>query len=74
MDLNFPFDNPGESLYLKLDGRLQMHFAELTFTNGQVQVVDFNQRLQDSGIFELLDFMDGRKAENVRLLAKAITK
>lgn len=74
VDLNIAVDNRGEALYLKMDGQAQIDFAEVTFNNGQEQVVDFHERVQDSGTFELLDLKDGRKVETVRLLAKAVTR
>lgn len=70
VDCNFGVDARGEALYLQIDGRAQLDFAEVTFDNGQVRVVDFNERTQGSGVYPLLDFSDGRHVKTVRLLAR----
>jgi len=74
VDFDLGVDGRGDSLYLRIDGRAQLDFAEVTFENGQVQVVDFKERAQNAGTFQLLDFADGRKVQSVRLVAKAVTK
>lgn len=70
VDLNFGVDNRGEALYLKIDGRAQLDFAEITFDNNQVRVVDFNEHTQGPGVYPLLDFADGRHVKTVRILAR----
>ncbi len=74
VDFDLGVDGRGDSLYLRIDGRAQVDFAEVTFENGQVQVVDFNERTQNAWTFELLDFVDGRRVQLVRMVAKAVTK
>ncbi|MCX6608941.1 MAG: hypothetical protein NTV52_35855 [Acidobacteria bacterium] len=73
VDFDLGVDGRGDSLYLRIDGRAKLDFAEVTFENGQVQVVDFHERAQKAGTFQLLDFADGRKVESVRMVAKAVT-
>ena len=70
-DLNFGVDKRGGALYLKIDGQSQLNFAEVTFENGDVQVVDFEDKEQKSGIYQVLDFADGRVVKTVRVLAKS---
>ncbi len=74
VDFELGVDGRGDSLYLRIDGQARLDFAEVTFDNGQVQVVDFNERVQDGGTFQLLDFADGRRVQSVRMVAKAVTK
>jgi hypothetical protein len=71
VDTNLGVDNTGNALYIKIDGLAQLSFAEVVFGNGNVQVVDFNDRAQRAGIYNLLDFSDGRHVNAVRLLAKS---
>ena len=71
VDTNFGVDGPGKSLFLEINGRAQLNFAEVTFANGQVQVVDFNEQTHGNGIYRLLDFSDGRHVSTVRILAKS---
>jgi hypothetical protein len=73
VDTNFGVDAPGNALYLDLNGRARLNFAEVTFANGQVQVVDFNESTRDAGVYRVLDFADGRHVSNVRILAKSET-
>ncbi len=73
VDSNFGVDRRGDALFLEIDGRAQLDFAEVTFENGNVQVVDFNDRIYKSGVYELLNFADGRHVKTVRLLAKSQT-
>ena len=71
VDSNFGVDRRGDALYLNVDGRAQLDFAEVTFANGNVQVVDFDEKTHDKGLYRLLDFSDGREVKTVRLLAKS---
>ncbi len=71
VDTNLGVDNTGNALFLKIDGLAQLSFAEVVFGNGNVQVVDFNDSAQRAGIYNLLDFSDGRHVNSVRLLAKS---
>lgn len=71
VDTNFGVDNRGESLLMNIEGQARLDFAEVTFENGQVQVVDFNERVEKSGTYRLLDFADGRRVNDVRIVAKA---
>lgn len=71
VDTNFGIDSPGRALFLDINGKADFNFAEVTFANGDVQVVDFNERSHENGIYKLLDFADGRHVKNVRILAKS---
>lgn len=71
VDLTLGVNNRGERLLLKVEGRAQVDFAEVHFDNGQVQVVDFNEQMLNRGVYNLLNFSDGRKVEHVRLVARA---
>lgn len=71
VDTNFGIDSPGNALFLDISGTARLSFAEITFANGGVQVVDFSEVTQGSGVYKLLDFVDGRHVSTVRLLAKS---
>jgi hypothetical protein len=71
VDTSFGVDRNGNALFLDIDGKAKLNFAEITFANGNVQVVDFNERTHGSGIYKLLDFADGRRVMTVRMLAKS---
>lgn len=71
VDTNFGVGSEGKALLLDINGRAGLNFAEITFANGNVQVVDFNERTHGTGIYRLLDFRDGRRVMTVRLLAKS---
>jgi hypothetical protein len=71
VDTNFGIDRQGTSLLLEIRGKAQLSFAEATFANGNVQVVDFNDRTHGEGLYTLVDFADGRNVKTVRILAKA---
>jgi hypothetical protein len=72
-DLSFGVDKRGGALYLEIDGTAQLNFAEVTFDNGNVQVVDFEDQEQKAGVYQVLDFADGRIVKTVRILAKSNT-
>jgi len=61
----------GNRLFLRVNGRAQVDFAEVRFRNGNVQVVDFRERPLGPGDYSLLDFPGGRHVEAVRLVARA---
>jgi hypothetical protein len=71
VDTNYGVDGHGDALFLRIDGAAQLNFAEVAFSNGNVQVVDFNDRTHGDGLYRLLDFSDGRHVKTVRLLAKS---
>lgn len=71
VDTNFGVDSNGNALYLDINGRTKLNFAEVTFANGNVQVVDFDEQTRNAGVYRLLDFADGRHVSTVRILAKA---
>ena len=73
VDSNFGIDRRGEALLLEVDGKARLNFAEVTFENGDVQVVDFDEKTHDKGLYQLLDFKDGRRVMTVRLLARSET-
>ena len=70
-DASFGIDAAGAALYLDINGKAKLNFAEVTFANGNVQVVDFNEKTHKTGIYKLLDFRDDRHVMTVRLLTKS---
>lgn len=64
-------EDRGQRLLLEIDGRAQLNFAEVVFENGDVQVVDFNEKTHGSGVYSLLDLEDGRRVDHVRVVARA---
>ena len=71
VDTYFNVNNRGDALYFRVAGRAQVDFAEVTFENGQVQVVDFNEAPLEDGVYRLLDFQNGRRVEGVRMVARS---
>jgi hypothetical protein len=71
VDCNFGVDKRGGALLLEIEGAAQLNFAEVTFENGQVQVVDFEDKAQNAGLYRILNFADGRHVKTVRVLAKS---
>lgn len=71
VDTNFGVDSEGNALFLDINGHVGLNFAEITFANGNVQVVDFDEQPHGTGIYKLLDFPDGRYVKTVRVLAKS---
>jgi hypothetical protein len=71
VDCNFGVDRRGGGLFLEIEGTAQLNFAEVTFENGNVQVVDFEEHEHKTGVYELLDFADGRVVKTIRVLAKS---
>jgi len=71
VDTTLNVNNRGNALYLNIEGRSHLDFAEVHFDNGQVQVIDFNNSNVERGTFLLLDFANGRQVNAVRLIAKS---
>lgn len=71
VDTNFGVDGHGDALFLQVGGSAQLSFAEVAFSNGSVQVLDFDDRTHGDGVYRLLDFADGRHVKTVRLLARS---
>ncbi len=71
VESNFGVDQSGKALYLQIDGRTDLDFADITFANGQVQVVDFNERTYSDGLHRILEFPVRREVKTLRLIAKS---
>lgn len=71
VESNFGIDERGDALYLEINGRAELDFADITFENGEVQVVDFNEKAFASGIYRVLDFPGRRNVKTVRLVARS---
>jgi hypothetical protein len=71
VDTNFGIDDSGNALFIDLSNTAALNFGEVTFANGNVQVVDFNAKVLDPGFYRFLDFPDGRHIKTVRLVAKS---
>ena len=71
VDTNFGVDQSGNALFLEINGQAKLLFADVTFANGNVQVVDFNDQTYGTGIYKLLEFADGRQVKTVRILARS---
>lgn len=71
VDTNYGIDATGDALFLKVSGETELNFAEVTFSNGNVQVVDFDDATREPGLYRLLDFSDGRHVMTVRVLAQS---
>lgn len=71
VESNLSVNTQGREIFLRTTGRVQINFAEVMFRNGQVQVIDFDERILTPGTHPLLDFKDGRHVETVRLVARA---
>ena len=66
-------DHRGRALLIEAtDGPAQISFAEVVFENGDTQVVDFADHQHRTGLYNLLDFADGRKVDHVRVVAKSV--
>jgi hypothetical protein len=70
-DTNFGIDGTGDSLFLDINGKAKLNFAEVTFANGNVQVVDFNEKTHKTGVYKLMDFTGDRHVMTVRILSKS---
>ena len=67
-------DRRGSRMIVEIEkGAAQLSFAEVVFENGEAQVVDFDDKVHARGMYDLLDFKDGRKVDHVRMVAKAAT-
>jgi len=66
--------NTGSRLWLEIvSGRARFDWAEVTFANGEAQVVDMKEFVRDPGFYPLLDFANGRAVDHVRVVAKSET-
>ena len=71
VDTNYGVDGSGHELVLDLQGQAKLNFAEVTFANGNVQVVDFDEQSHGNGTYKLLDLSADQHVMTVRLLARS---
>ena len=50
---------------------MQLNFADVAYENGEVQVLDFNERTHGSGTYRLYEIPGVRNVKTVRLVARA---
>ena len=74
VESNFGIDTKGNALYFDLAGRAELNYADITFSNGEVQTVDFEEKVRTPGTYRLLDFANGRHVKTVKILARARTE
>jgi hypothetical protein len=67
VDTNYGVDASGSALYLDMSGKTKLNFAEVTFDDGHVQVVDFNEETHDPGVYKLLDVNRNQHVATVRI-------
>ena len=48
-----------------------LNYADITFKNGEVQSVDFEEKVRTPGTCRLLDIANGRHVKTVKILARA---
>jgi hypothetical protein len=58
VESNFGVDQRGDALYLEIKGRAELDFADVTYENGEVQVVDFNEQVYGNGIHYWISLAD----------------
>jgi hypothetical protein len=64
----------GSKLWIEvMAGSAQVDWAEVVYTNGDAQVVDFSERTLRSSLYSLCDVPEGRRVDHVRLVARAKT-
>ncbi|MFN2576629.1 MAG: hypothetical protein ABR607_02955 [Pyrinomonadaceae bacterium] len=72
VDTNYGVDGNGKALFLHIDGNTQLNFAEVTYENGNVQVVDFNEESHGTGTYKILDLGGSEQhVMTIRILAKS---
>jgi hypothetical protein len=67
-------DKRGSRMFLEIDGRTQLNFAEIVFENGETQVVDFKEHTKGPGHYELVNFKQQRRIDHVRMVARATSE
>jgi len=70
-EFTVPCGHRGDSMFMVLDGKAQLEFAEVVFGNGDAQVIDFKTATFGPGHYALVNFKDGRKVDHVRVVARA---
>jgi hypothetical protein len=71
VDTNFGIDGTGDALFLDINGKAKLNFAEVTFANGNVQVIDFDEKTHKTGTYKLMDFSADRHVMTLRILMKS---
>jgi hypothetical protein len=71
VDFSLDCDHRGDAMFVDIEGRAQLNFAEVVFDNGDTQVVDFKEYTRGPGHYSLLKFRDGHRVDHVRMVARA---
>ena len=73
-ELTLNCDGRGTKLWLEVaGGSAQFDWAEVVYTNGDAQVVDFSERTLRASLYSLHDVPAGMRVDHVRLVARAKT-
>jgi len=74
VESNFGVDARADVLYLQVDGRADVDFADVNYENGDVQSIDFNERTYGPGVYRILDIPGKRNVKTVRVVARSKTR
>ena len=69
----FDVNDPGSRLVIGIDGQVALDWAEIVFSDGSTQVIDFKVRTATSGLYALLDFGEIRRVDHIRVMALALS-
>ena len=72
VEFNVPCGRRGDSMFMVIDGKAQLEFAEVVFGNGDALVVDFRTVAFSSGHYALVNFTDGRQVDHVRVVGRSL--
>lgn len=64
----------GTRLWYEVEsGRVQVDWAEVVYTDGSAQVVDFESRTQGPGLYRLLEHHEARSIDHARMIVRSRT-
>ena len=69
--LTFEIGEPARTLYVQVDGRIQIERIDVLLANGESKSVDAFGEWRSDGLFELMTFGDPAKVAAVRVIARA---
>lgn len=71
-DVTLSANARGGKLWLEIpEGKAQIDWAQITYGDGEAQVVDFGDKIHGAGLYPLLKVEQGRTVDHVRLIARA---
>jgi hypothetical protein len=71
-ETDFDVNGSGENLVLAVDGDVALDWAQIVFSDGETEVVDFRNSRTSTGSYGLWNWGENRQVDHIRVMARPV--